>query len=211
MVRLLRGSRGYLFRGALLLLPPPAIEYKASSDEVGVVKYVLRPFSSLFIFSSFHSVTQFRDRHYKTAAALKFGSVTSIDIMCTLKKQCYACIGGCVEQVVIHCPSYLAGRDCGQSDASRAGQQGGMLLQEILHLSPCPKHGIDNPHDQCKATRGFLMYEASGNNTNYLSGNLSLSSIRPRVKVPSPPRTDVEGECGAGSCCVRMITMIGTW
>lgn len=62
-----------------------------------------------------------------------------------------------MEQVIVHCPSYLAGRDCGQSDVTRAGQAGGMLLQEILHLSPCPKHGIDNPHDQCKTTHEFLI------------------------------------------------------
>lgn len=45
-----------------------------------------------------------------------------------------------------------------------------MLLQEILHLSPCPKHGIDNPHDQCKTTHEFLMYQASVD-TEYLLGN----------------------------------------
>lgn len=63
----------------------------------------------------------------------------------------------------MYCPSYLAGRDCGQSDVTRAGQAGGMLLQEILHMSPCPKHGIDNPHDQCKATWGFPIDQASVN------------------------------------------------
>lgn len=55
-----------------------------------------------------------------------------------------------MEQVVVPCQAHLAGRECGQSDIARAGEAGGMLLQEILHHSPCPKHGIDNPHDQCK-------------------------------------------------------------
>jgi hypothetical protein len=30
---------------------------------------------------------------------------------------------------VVQCPTYLAGRDCGQFDMTRAGQSSGMLLQ----------------------------------------------------------------------------------
>lgn len=68
-----------------------------------------------------------------------------------------------------------------------------MLLQEILHLAPCPKHGIDNPHDQCKATRAFLVYQASID-TKYLPGNLaSLSSLSLRVKMPGPHRMHIRG------------------
>lgn len=101
--------------------------------------------------------------------------------MCTLKKQCYACKGACVEQVVVHCPKYLAGQDCGQSDRSRAGQAGGMLLQEILHLAPCPKHGNDNPHDHCKAILKFLLYKDSVNTKHLLGSLASLSVSGPRA------------------------------
>lgn len=115
-------------------------------------KDVLWHYPPVFVFNlnQLHSIRG-RSRHYRTPSTQKSRDATSIN-MCTLKKQCYACKGACVEQVVVYCPSYLAGRDCGQSDVTRAGQAGGMLLQEILHMSPCPKHGIDNPHDQCKAT-----------------------------------------------------------
>lgn len=33
LARLLRGHREYFLRGVLLLLPPPKMEYKGSSDE----------------------------------------------------------------------------------------------------------------------------------------------------------------------------------
>lgn len=88
-----------------------------------------------------------------------------------------------------------------------------MLLQEILHLSPCPKHGIDNPHDQCKTTREFLTYQASVD-TEYLLGNLaSLSSLGHRVRMPSPARMDIQGRRPGGwrsTWCGRIILMIGT-
>jgi hypothetical protein len=61
-----------------------------------------------------------------------------------------------------------------------------MLLQERLHLAPCPKHGIDNPHDQCKATRKFLIYQESVN-TEYILGSLARLFISGlRAKRPSP-------------------------
>lgn len=61
-----------------------------------------------------------------------------------------------------------------------------MLLQEILHLSPCPKHGVDNPHDQCKVTYKFPMYQIS-NNTECLLGSLaSLSCLGPGAKIRDP-------------------------
>lgn len=133
--------------------------------------------SPVFIFVFELALLSRRTGHYRTSATPESGTATRITTMCTLKKQCYACKGGCVEQVVVHCPSYLAGYDCGQSDVTRAGQAGGMLLQEILHMSPCPKHGIDNPHDQCKVTYEFPMCQISIN-TECLLGNLaSLSAL----------------------------------
>jgi hypothetical protein len=95
------------------------------------------------------------DQLFKLNPRIRYHRTSATPIMCTLKKQCYACKGACVEQVIVYCPKYLAGQDCGESDMSRVGQSGGMLLQEILHLSPCPKHGIDNPHDPRKITDNF--------------------------------------------------------
>lgn len=142
--------------------------------------------SPVFVFGFEPALLNRRTRHYRTSATPKSGTAISTNTMCTLKKQCYACKGGCVEQVVVHCPSYLAGYDCGHSDVSRAGQAGGMLLQEILHLSPCPKHGIDNPHDQCKVTHESPMYQISINTECLLGSLASLSRPGPRVKIPDP-------------------------
>lgn len=67
-----------------------------------------------------------------------------------------------------------------------------MALQEILHLTPCPKHGVDNPHDQCKVTRNFLIYQYSVN-TEYLLGSIaSLFISGPRAKRPGPLPMNIE-------------------
>lgn len=142
--------------GVLLLLPPR--HYNIKDRVMGRGCRVRSRAFNICSHSSNQLYSIAKTRHYRTSALPDFGNSTSINTMCTLKKQCYACKGACVEQVVVHCPSYLAGYDCGQSDVTRAGQAGGMLLQEILHMSPCPKHGIDNPHDQCKAICQFPMY-----------------------------------------------------
>ncbi|KAL2273939.1 hypothetical protein FJTKL_03738 [Diaporthe vaccinii] len=152
--------------------------------------------SPAFIFVFELALLNRRTGRYRTSATPRPGTATNITTMCTLKKQCYACKGGCVEQVVVHCPSYLAGYDCGQSDVTRAGQAGGMLLQEILHMSPCPKHGIDNPHDQCKEISHHFLPWASVRYPE--SGRISL-------------RMGMEVESGTGPGCVRIITIIRTW
>jgi hypothetical protein len=88
--------------------------------------------------------------------------------MCNLEKQCVARKGACVEQRVVYFPIYLSGEDCGQSDKSRAGQDGGMIPQEMPHLSPCPKYRIDNAYDPCAFPRKFLIPQNRANTESIL-------------------------------------------